>query len=450
VTAGGLAEPERPGRVRRAHQPPVDQPGAFQARCNRRSPPADPDEFGNITVKQTATAVVASATRQRSSWRLRLWFELLLDRSRGCAFARIPASRSNAHVDRQAHPAAMQSFRRASRRRESTRSSTNRPVHPGIGQRRQETIIEAILLVILVVVIFLQTWRGDQSRGRDSGLADRHLFFMALSVPRSNNLSCSGSCWPSASWWTMRSWSWRTVDATSRPARAARSRHQEHGRGRLRADRHRAGAVRVFIPSGFITGIRAFYRQFALTIAGATVISLIVSLTLSPALAALLLKRMTIVRRAPGAADPGFFRVFNRGFDRVARGYGWLAARVVRFAVLMLVVYVGVLASVSTSSQDAVGLHPASIAASSSSSRSFRPGPRWRVPTRSPACGGDRAEDAPAFEARWNIVGSRRDLHGRTQFRRDFVVLDAFAARSRIRRGITARVQGTLRDPGRR
>ena len=47
----------------------------------------------------------------------------------------------------------------------------------------------------------------------------------------------------------------------------------------------------VFVPSAFITGISGqFYRQFALTIAGATVISLIVSLTLSPALCALLLK----------------------------------------------------------------------------------------------------------------------------------------------------------------
>ena len=47
----------------------------------------------------------------------------------------------------------------------------------------------------------------------------------------------------------------------------------------------------VFVPSAFITGISGqFYRQFALTIAGATVISLTVSLTLSPALCALLLK----------------------------------------------------------------------------------------------------------------------------------------------------------------
>jgi hydrophobe/amphiphile efflux-1 (HAE1) family protein len=102
----------------------------------------------------------------------------------------------------------------------------------------------------------------------------------------------------------------------------------------------------VFVPSGFITGISGqFYRQFALTIAGATIISLIVSLTLSPALCALLL-------RPHGERPPRFwewpikkfFGLFNIGFDGLASGYRWLAARVVRFAVLMLVVYAGILA----------------------------------------------------------------------------------------------------------
>ena len=80
----------------------------------------------------------------------------------------------------------------------------------------------------------------------------------------------------------------RNIEAGLQPHDAAR---QEHGRGRRGADRDRAGAVAVFVPSAFITGISGqFYRQFALTIAGATIISLIVSLTLSPALCALLLK----------------------------------------------------------------------------------------------------------------------------------------------------------------
>src|SRR5262249_1799371 len=92
----------------------------------------------------------------------------------------------------------------------------------------------------------------------------------------------------------------------------------------------------VFVPSAFITGISGqFYRQFALTIGGATVISLIVSLTLSPAMCALLLKPHDH-RAPPWWAQPirGFFWLFNKGFDGVAAGYGWVAARAVRFAVI--------------------------------------------------------------------------------------------------------------------
>ena len=104
----------------------------------------------------------------------------------------------------------------------------------------------------------------------------------------------------------------------------------------------------VFVPAAFITGISGqFYRQFALTIAGATVISLIVSLTLSPALCALLLKPHTSHAPTPAggcARCTASSACFNRGFEALARGYGRLTARIVRFAVLMLVVYAGVIA----------------------------------------------------------------------------------------------------------
>ncbi len=89
-----------------------------------------------------------------------------------------------------------------------------------------------------------------------------------------------------------------------------------------------------------------FYRQFALTIAGATIISLLVSLTLSPALCALLLKSNE--HRAPRIWERplrAFFRLFNRGFAGVAAGYGWMTVRVVRFAAVMLIVYVAFLPS---------------------------------------------------------------------------------------------------------
>jgi multidrug efflux pump len=85
----------------------------------------------------------------------------------------------------------------------------------------------------------------------------------------------------------------------------------------------------VFVPTAFLGGITGqFYRQFAITIASATGISLLLSLTLSPALTALLFKPHRAHERGSLLMAPvhGFFRLFDRVFDAIARGY----ARLVR------------------------------------------------------------------------------------------------------------------------
>jgi HAE1 family hydrophobic/amphiphilic exporter-1 len=97
----------------------------------------------------------------------------------------------------------------------------------------------------------------------------------------------------------------------------------------------------VFIPTAFITGITGqFYRQFALTIAASTLISLVVSLTLSPALAALLMRAET-EGHGPQRGVARFGAAFNTAFDRLAGGYSRMIQRVLRMAVLMLVAYAG-------------------------------------------------------------------------------------------------------------
>ena len=80
----------------------------------------------------------------------------------------------------------------------------------------------------------------------------------------------------------------------------------------------------VFVPTAFIPGISGqFYRQFALTIASATLISCLVSLTLSPALAALLLRPRSEARPSRiGRLFGAFFDRFNAGFDRLSNFYG--------------------------------------------------------------------------------------------------------------------------------
>ncbi len=100
----------------------------------------------------------------------------------------------------------------------------------------------------------------------------------------------------------------------------------------------------VFIPTAFIPGLSgAFYSQFALTIATATVISMIVSLTLSPALAAILLEPHDPNKELKPWERPlnRFFKAFNRGFDKTAKGYADIVCRLVRMSGIVLIVYAG-------------------------------------------------------------------------------------------------------------
>lgn len=104
----------------------------------------------------------------------------------------------------------------------------------------------------------------------------------------------------------------------------------------------------VFIPCAFISGIVGqFFRQFALTIAVSTIISTFNSLTLSPALAALLLRPQTDARdlltRIMDFLLGWLFRLFDVGFQRMTTGYTALVGRLLRVPVLVLCVYAGLL-----------------------------------------------------------------------------------------------------------
>ena len=101
----------------------------------------------------------------------------------------------------------------------------------------------------------------------------------------------------------------------------------------------------VFIPTAFISGLTGqFYQQFALTIAISTAISTFNSLTLSPALAALLLKPHVANHRPGGLLLGWFFSRFNRGFAWCSGAYVGMTRRIVRLSVLALLVYAGLLA----------------------------------------------------------------------------------------------------------
>jgi hydrophobe/amphiphile efflux-1 (HAE1) family protein len=104
----------------------------------------------------------------------------------------------------------------------------------------------------------------------------------------------------------------------------------------------------VFVPSAFLSGISGlFFRQFAVTIAASTIISCFVSLTLSPALCAVLFKAHYShdLSRAglPRRLMYGAFDRFNRGFDRLSFGYANLTRRLVRAVTIVFVVYAGLI-----------------------------------------------------------------------------------------------------------
>jgi multidrug efflux pump len=106
------------------------------------------------------------------------------------------------------------------------------------------------------------------------------------------------------------------------------------------------GLSAVFIPVAFIPGITGqFYRQFALTIAFSTLLSAFNSLTLSPALSALLLRRhdadRDLLTKALDFSVGWFFQLFNQGFDLTNRWYIKSLRYVVRYAAITLLVYGG-------------------------------------------------------------------------------------------------------------
>ncbi len=140
-------------------------------------------------------------------------------------------------------------------------------------------------------------------------------------------------------------------------------RHLEHGMSRrdaaLRTMEEVGSALvsialvlcAVFVPTAFLGGISGqFFQQFAVTIAVATAISCFCSLTLSPALASLILQPHAD-KRPPASWNfiargwDWFTGLFNRGFDRLAHGYGRAANFVIRHSVVMLLVYVALIGS---------------------------------------------------------------------------------------------------------
>ena len=212
------------------------------------------------------------------------------------------------------------------------------------------TILEATFLVVLVVLLFLKTWRATlipvvaipvslvgtfavmQGFGFSLNMLTLFGLVLAVGIVVDDAIVVVENVE-------------RKLKEGLTPREASRVSMDEVGTALIAIA---LVLLAVFVPTAFIGGITGlFYRQFAITIATATAISLFVSLTLSPALCAILFRahahdhdRPSLLMRPVHA----FFRGFDAGFDALARGYGRLVRVLARGWVVVLVFYVALMA----------------------------------------------------------------------------------------------------------
>ncbi len=199
------------------------------------------------------------------------------------------------------------------------------------------TLLEAIALVVLVVIVFLQTWRASIIPLLAVPVSIVGTFSLMLGFGYSiNALSLFGMVLAIGIVVDDAIVVVENVErniAEGLSAREATYRAMQEVSGPIIAIA--LTLVAVFVPLAFMTGLTGqFYKQFAMTIAISTVISAFNSLTLSPALAALLLKghdaKPDALTRVMNALFGGFFARFNRFFNRSSERYGHGVKGVIR------------------------------------------------------------------------------------------------------------------------
>jgi multidrug efflux pump len=326
----------------------------LQLPINAQGRLASEEEFGEIVVKMGASGEV---TRLRDVARIELGaseyaLRSLLDNKAAIGMGVFQAPGSNAleianNVRRtmaeikQNMPEGVD-FRIVYDPTQFVRASIEAVVH---------TLLEAVALVVLVVILFLQTWRASiipliaVPVSIIGTFAVMYLFGFSI-----NALSLFG---------LVLAIGIVVDDAIVVVENVERNIEEGHSprEAAYRAMREVSGPIiaialvliAVFVPLAFISGLTGqFYRQFALTIAISTVISAINSLTLSPALAANLLRShdapKDLLSRVMDKAFGWFFRRFNAAFRSGSLAYGGGVRRVISRKALVMGVYVALIA----------------------------------------------------------------------------------------------------------
>ena len=325
-----------------------------QLSVNAQGRLSTPDEFGDIVVHTNADGAV---TRLRDVARIQLGaadysLRALLDGKDAVAIPVFQSPGSNAIQISDAVRRTMEEIKQTMPTgvdykvvydtTQFVRASIAAVVH---------TLLEAVVLVVIVVVVFLQTWRASiiplvaVPVSIIGSFAVMHLFGFSVNALSLFGLVLAIGIVVDDAIVVVENVE-RNIEAGLSP-KAATYQAMTEVSGPIVAIA--LVLVAVFVPLAFISGLTGqFYRQFALTIAISTVISAINSLTLSPALAALLLqehgtKRDRLTRVLDGLLG-WFFRGFNRGFLGGAKLYGGGVRRAIGRKSLVMVVYMALVA----------------------------------------------------------------------------------------------------------
>jgi hydrophobe/amphiphile efflux-1 (HAE1) family protein len=340
------------------NQAPAISPGGFTLSVQTLGRLTAPEEFGNIVLRAETDG---SVTRLRDVGRIELGAQdytvnAYLDNKTATALAIFQRPGSNALATSDGVKAAMEGLKKTFppgldytvvyNPTEFIQASVDAVI---------ETLFEALLLVVIVVILFLQTWRAAiiPLMAIPVSLIGSFAVMSAVGISF-NTLSLFGLVLAIG---IVVDDAIVVVENVERylsqgmsPKAAAHKTMDEVGGALIAIS---LVLIAVFLPTAFITGLQgSFYKQFAITIAASTAISAFVSLTLSPAMAALLLKTHALspVEKAkPTLYDRlvapinWFFNHFNRGFEALSNFYGRAAARLIRMAAVVLIVYAGLL-----------------------------------------------------------------------------------------------------------
>ena len=361
IAARGLTAPDVVAAIREQNvqvaagvvgaAPAKDAP--FQLSVNAQGRLSTEEEFGDIIIKTGTAAASGGVIRLRDVARIELGastysLRSLLNNKPAVALGLFEAPQSNALQISTDVRALMEELKKDFPQdleyaivydpTQFVRDSISAVIH---------TLLEAIALVVLVVIVFLQTWRASLIPLLAVPVSVIGTFAVLLGFGFSiNTLSLFGLVLAIG---IVVDDAIVVVENVERNiANGLNPRDAT-----VQAMKEVSGPIiaialvlcAVFVPIAFVSGLTGqFYRQFALTIAISTVISAFNSLTLSPALAAVLLKPHGAPKdrlaRAMDWAFGGFFRVFNRFFDRSSHGYTGGVKRVLAHKGATLVVYV--------------------------------------------------------------------------------------------------------------